>query len=341
MTPRTIYVWGFPSTETFADWPGDLRPIRMQTLSGDRLVLVHSSALEDFQRAALHCEATTGVLPPAAVYLSATASLSTGSWVFYDARIRERDWQGLRDLLACPKQFLVEDAILDMSARVLADVRRRTQVTNPVELPLPETLRDHLLSCPVCRGTASDVLRQRLHARTLLLYPTQDRLHGLQRDPWLRVSLQHAASFAQRPVASFGSGSATALVTLGALLRCMFMANLFPAVAQSRRAAPGRQNNTSREEIVTDRLLSGQEVVLSRPHRDMRLAWDVDAQCLRIGFLHGDEQALVEDFAVALMQAGEPVWKINSQSGQVVLSMSVLQSALAQGAEELVIATLG
>lgn len=345
MDQSLVYVWG-SSDDDLVAWPSDFTPQPTKDISLDRPIVVYGSAMPAFTEVVRsHIAAQDGHLPDAILLLPPGESPAQDAWVYFDAVLEEGDWHALRSLLACSRNFETAEMVEELPAIFVAGIRAPISELSVADLPLSSSARSHLASCQFCRRSFDDALERRLYVRDLFFYPSLTPFHQpVRTEPWLTVPIQIGAVLHQT-LASYASEYGRAIQdrvhtlygSLETIVASLFRANMLPAAARVRRATPSATPSATRLYSVMENLSGGQEVVLTRPHRDLALWLDTERQSVRIGGLHGDQQMLVTDFTVTFNRAEETLWQTASHDGQVTIPLAVLADIIADGADEMAI----
>lgn len=217
-----VPVWGF-SPEELENWPTDLKPIPVQSLPAESPVVVHLRATAAFREQALAHPDADGRLANAILYLSQGEVEPEDAWLYFDAVVEAGDWEALRRLAACPRQFEMaewaEEAPAGRMEEMLQELRRwegREQGGRGVEergssgeltpalqrlgtlAPnVPQTVWEHLAACEPCRRAFARGLEERLFLRWMVLCPPVERLAAHARgqaDPWAEAHLPGCAA---------------------------------------------------------------------------------------------------------------------------------------------------
>jgi hypothetical protein len=209
---KTIPVWGFPE-EALAGWPADLRPRPVQVVPEEGPVLVHVQAVREFQRAAQ--PRPDGRLPDAILYLPQGVSEPKEAWVYFDAVVKAGDWEALRRLAACPRQFTVAEWAQEVPAEQREELLQELEsmgaeehgswgaegasmfLSSPALAPIPLEVQKHLAECEPCRRALARALEGERSLHWLLHCPPVARLAAHARgqaDPWVEAHLAHCAA---------------------------------------------------------------------------------------------------------------------------------------------------
>jgi hypothetical protein len=345
MDQSLVYVWG-SSDDDLVAWPSDFTPLPTKDISLDRPIVVFGSAMPAFTEVVRsHVATQDGHLPEAILLLPSGESPTQDAWVYFDAILKEGDWHALRSLLACSRSFEMAEMVEELPGMFVAGVLDPTSELRVADLPLSSSVRSHLAACQFCRRSFDDALERRLNARDRLFYPSfVSSRQPVRTERWLTVPLQIGVVLHETlPSIASDYGRAiqdrvqTLYGSLETILASLFRANMLPAAARVRRATPSVTSSATRLSSVLENLSGGQEVILTRPYRDLALWLDTERQSVQIGGLHGDQHMLVVDFTVTFNRAEEILWQTESHNSQVTIPLSVLADLIADGADEMAI----
>lgn len=221
--PKAVLVWGF-SSEELADWPADLKPVPAERIPAESPVIVHVRALEAFRDQALAYPHPDGRLADAILYLPRGTAEPEDAWLYFDAVVEAGDWEALRRLAACPRQFemaewaqavpadQLEEVLQALTSWGAGDRGAKEQGGGGAEgqgsrgelIPAPQHLGtlaqevwEHLAVCELCRQAFTRALEGRLHLRWMALCPPVARLAAHAQghpDPWVEAHLPRCAA---------------------------------------------------------------------------------------------------------------------------------------------------
>ncbi|MCS7222806.1 MAG: hypothetical protein RML36_14980 [Anaerolineae bacterium] len=211
---KVIPVWGF-SSEELAGWPADLKPVPTESIPAEGPVVVHVRALAAFRDQALAHPHPDGRLAEAILYLPRKVAEPKDAWMYFDAVVEAGDWEALRRLTACPRQFKMAEWAEAVPAERLEEISRELESWGAKEqssrgelIPalqcfgtlardVPWEIWGHLAECEPCRWAFVRGLRGRLSLRWMALCPPITRLAAHARgqaDPWVEAHLPGCAA---------------------------------------------------------------------------------------------------------------------------------------------------
>ncbi len=79
------------------------------------------------------------------------------------------------------------------------------------------------------------------------------------------------------------------------------------------------------------------QIKLVRPHRDLMVGWDEQAQAIWFDRLHGEGMRAIAAFRVEVRSGEQVLWRGESQEGRTTIPIADLEAALRAGADQVVI----
>lgn len=376
MRKSEIYLWGFPKSDLL-NWPSDLNPIPVVELPQAGPVVVHAKAVRAFQDRLASLSA--GRLPDAVLYLPDGVQPPQDAWAYFDAVVRAGDWDSLRALAACPRQYRMAEMAEELPAAFLAGMDRPIGAYRPTELPLPEQVRIHLRECATCRQAFDQAVEDRQRWRRLLLCPTAEQLAAFVRgatEPWVTEhvracrfcqaglrALQRELATVWMPLpldrlgqqaiaalkAAFEPSWQRAVEVLATLMRGCEKAGLQPALASVDTSATKTAVRVRREAAgqrrwdlaeMVEQLSSKGGLRLTRPPRYLTVNWDAQNETVCFADLHDQTSRPLQAFRLEVCRGEDVLWRGESQAGRLLIPLAALSQALEAGADQVVIRAL-
>lgn len=366
MKPLDVYVWQF-GEEKLVELPDFFRvvPVSLADLPVDAPLLVPVTQWQSFADAI--AAETVNPLPDAILYLQRDIEDSDEAASYFDAVIREGDWETLRRYAQHPQQFRLAEQASQLSKRLLDRLPHPLTRDDVRRLPLPEDVRRLLRNDDVYLETFNEAVAGEREIRWALNEPTIQDLADYIRGHLSLATEPYILAFLKRSVA--GRAKFNVLrrqLVEDALLEAPFVPesaaeeDQLPAdngdvrrplflVALSLWLARVRPRNLGkfRGEVPTDQsppepaastllaaVLEGEIVTLVYGTHEFALSFDADNNLLIIEKLQlvGGEAKNV--FFVELRSDDEIVWEGQSIGGRIAIPLGVLQRIL-PGAKDL------
>ena len=354
-----VYVWQAPGS-TLPAFPAEfvVYPVRTLDALPPAPLLVPADQWETFAEA---IEATAArQLPLALLYLSAAAAPPPSPELYFDATIREGDWEALRQHLQAPALLQVGEWAAILQADVLDELPRPLLRASLDSLPLPEAARAALRDDDTLWAAFAEAIEREQYLRratTPSLRMLADFVRGKLSAPeaahveaYLTTSPSAQAKvallrreFARQPAPAphltvplrrdvpelFNVDKGQVVFVL---MMAMLRVHVHPARRGSVRKVPGLLSEEAKQ--LVDALRQGRMVTLSRGALEVKVSLGeddtVEFHALR---LRDGEPAPV--FYVRMDRAETTLWQGRSIDGMLALPQEVLYDALIQGADQI------
>jgi hypothetical protein len=339
-------------------WPADLAPVVTSKLPAAGSLVVHARALPAFQDEALAGSAGGAPLPNAVLFLPAGATEPPDAWLFFDAVVREPDWDALRLALSCPRRPAMAELADELPAAFLSGLRQPIAELPLAHLPLPPAGRDHLATCAACRQAFDAAVDSRLRWRRRLCPPPADlaahaggatdeaiarhlatcaacqaEVAALQPQPAPPVVRVPLVPLSQDVLETIAGLSRQWAAALGMLVNGCLGAGLVPAGARTRHRSPAGQRDTSTLSHLLAEMAHGQPLLLVSADQELFFAWDAAGQSLHVEMVSPGDGAAVETLQATLRLGDRVLWAAPGITGAGVdIPLSALQAALENGA---------
>lgn len=356
-----VYAWGF-SADELVKWPSGLIPVPINQGPFEGAILVHARAAASFVVEAEAHRLADGRLAPAILYAAGDVPLELGVLVDFAAVVNRLDVNQLTELLGCPERFAVQEYAQELPATFLRRLTKPIAEVAARKLPLPAEIKLHLAECPSCRAAFDEAVTERRRWQRLAFCPALAQLrahlsgvdlpavaqhlaecpqcrneaavlgHSIQ-PPWLTIPLRLTQPLFSAVAQTFRVASEATLFTIMDGLMAQFQT----AGAQVlRHPAADAGGNLEVAALVND-LLHGDVIKLVREHRDLTMQMTPDRDAIVMSALYGEGEAALLNFNVELWGEDDLHWSGRSREGSLLLSLTALEAALAQGTVHLVV----
>ena len=374
MTAGKVHLWGFRNDEVRL-FPTDVDLAFKESWTGTGLLMVHVRAIDTFLSEVHKFRSPDGRLPDAILYLPKGMDPPKGAWAYFDAIVREGDWQAIRDLARCPRQFLMAEMVEDLPATLFFNADQPITSIPLRELPLPQTVLDHLEVCDTCREQFNHVLEKRIRWRRQLFCPDVATLatyaqgmatphvqKHLESCPMCRAELailqgemarvwvlplQSLAVDVMQVLAKTADSSFQAGVkAIGTIVDALLRAGLQPVPALIASADSDRGSRVRRVSVgprrlrvaaVLERLWAEKSLRMSHNQWDLSLTWDPEAQTLSIEHQSNESFDSEGNLRIEVRRGDEELWSGIGHGGRLRVPVAALSEAFEAGADQLLL----